>query len=438
MLERYALPEMAAVWSERHRLELWRRVEVLAVEGWALVGAVPSDAASRLARAADFPLDDGFIRRVRELEAEVRHDVIAFVTALGERLGEDARYLHLGLTSYDVVDTALSAALVESADLLMSRVRALSVVLADLARRHRGTVMAGRTHGVLAQPITFGWKMCVWWAQLQRDLGRLEAAREAVGVGKVSGAVGTYARLDPRVEEHVCRCLGLTPDPASTQVLGRDRHAQFLSTLALCAGTLERFAAELRLLSRTEVREVEEPFYPGQKGSSAMPHKRNPVQCERIAGLARVIRGHAHAALENVALWHERDLSNSAPERIILPQSCLLLDFMLDSFRRVVEGLRVFPDRMLRNLDAGGGLAFSEAVMLALVERGMDRDEAYRLVQSLATQAWEGQGGFRQLVEDDPRIAGVLSSDELQQCFDLKRHLRHLDAVYRRLGLDGG
>ncbi len=428
MIPRYTLPEMAAVWSDEARLRRWLEVEILAVEAWAHLGVVPEEDALAVRSRASVSPD-----RVAELERVTRHDVAAFVQCVAESVGPAGRWIHHGLTSYDVVDTALALALREAADLLLARLERLLAVTRRRALEHRATVMAGRTHGMHAEPTTFGHKLALWAFELDRDRERLRRAREAVSVGKLSGAVGTYATVDPRVEEEVCARLGLRPSEAASQVLQRDRHAEYLAALAITAATLETMATEVRHLARTEVREVEEPFLPGQKGSSAMPHKRNPVRSERICGLARLVRADLLAALEDVALWHERDISHSSVERVILPDATALVDFMLKEMAEVLEGLRVFPERMRRNLEAGGGLAYSQGVLLALVERGMDRDQAYRVVQAAAARAWEGEADFRAELAADPVVAGRITAEELAAAFDPARYLRHLEPLFDRL-----
>jgi adenylosuccinate lyase len=421
---------MMAIWEPQHRFDTWLRVELLACEAWAELGKVPREALAVIKKRAGYDLN-----RIQEIEREVRHDVVAFVSAVAERVGPEARYIHLGLTSYDVVDTALAVQLQEAATILIEEMEALRLVLADLARRNKQTVMVGRTHGVHAEPLTFGLKLALWYTEAGRDLDRLRRAKETVACGKLSGAVGTFAHLPPFVEQYVCVRLGLTPAPISSQILSRDRHAEFLLTLALVGASLEKFATEIRHLQRTEVLEVEEPFVEGQKGSSAMPHKRNPVACEQVSGLARLLRSYAQAGLENVALWHERDISHSSVERVVLPDATILLDYLLVRFRGILEGLQTYPDRMRQNLELTGGLVFSEAVLLALVGKGLSRDEAYRLVQRHAMKAWESREPFKPLLLADPEIRHHLSPAEIENCFDLGYHLRHLDEIFARVGL---
>jgi adenylosuccinate lyase len=421
---------MMAIWEPQHRFDTWLRVELLACEAWAELGKVPREALAVIRKRAGYDLN-----RIQEIEREVRHDVVAFVSAVAERVGPEARYIHLGLTSYDVVDTALAVQLQEAATILIEELEALRLVLADLARRNKQTVMVGRTHGVHAEPLTFGLKLALWYTEAGRDLDRLRRAKETVACGKLSGAVGTFAHLPPFIEQYVCVRLGLTPAPISSQILSRDRHAEFLLTLALIGTSLDKFATEIRHLQRTEVLEVEEPFVEGQKGSSAMPHKRNPVACEQVSGLARLLRSYAQAGLENVPLWHERDISHSSVERVVLPDATILLDYLLVRFRGILEGLQTYPDRMRQNLELTGGLVFSEAVLLALVGKGLSRDEAYRLVQRHAMTAWESREPFKPLLLADPEVRRHLSPAEIENCFDLGYHLRHLDEIFARVGL---
>ncbi|HEY7401193.1 MAG TPA: adenylosuccinate lyase [Actinomycetota bacterium] len=428
MIPRYSHPEMAAVWSDEARFANWLEIEVLAVEAWAELGRVPAEDARAVRERAAFKVE-----RVRELEEVARHDVAAFVQCVGESVGEPGRWVHFGMTSSDVLDTGLALQLRAAADLLLGDLEGLLRVVKGLAIAHRDTVMIGRSHGVHAEPTSFGHKLAVWAFELDRDRERLRRAREVVSVGAISGVVGTYAEIDPRVEELVCARLGLRAAEASTQIVQRDRHAEFVTALAIVASTLDKIATEIRHLARSEVREVQEPFAEGQKGSSAMPHKRNPVVSERVSGLARVIRGYAQAAFENVALWHERDISHSSAERVILPDACCLLDFMLRDATAVLEGLLVFPDRMRRNLEADGGLVFSQGVLLALVDAGVSRDEAYRIVQHASAAAWDEAADFRAELGRSPEVARALSSEDLDRLFDPARSLRNLGGVFERL-----
>jgi len=431
VIPRYTSPEMAALWSPETKFATWLEIELLAAEAQARAGIVPEEAGRRLRERARV----GSVARIDEIEArETRHDVVAFLRVVGESVGDDARYLHLGLGSSDVVDTALSVLMVRAADLVSAALGRLHRALAALANAHRYTIMAGRTHGVHAEPVTFGLKAALWYAEVERGVERLRRAREVIGVGKISGEVGTFAHTPPEVEAFVCERLGLKPAPASSQVIQRDRHAEYLAHLAVVAGTLEKIATEIRQLARTEVREVEEPFHEGQTGSSAMPHKRNPILSERVAGLARVVRGHAVVALENIALWGERDITHSSAERVIIPDATSLLDYMARTLAAVIEGLRVYPDRMRENLERTGGLVFSHQVLLALLDGGRSRDEAYRIVQSAAMRAWEGRGRFRDLL----RESGALSDTELDACFDPADALGHVDEIFLRVGLAEG
>jgi adenylosuccinate lyase len=421
---------MASVWSEETKLAHWLRIEVLAVEGWARIGQIPDEDARVIAERAVAPTAE----RVEEIEAVTHHDVAAFVQAAAEPIGDAGRrWLHFGLTSSDVLDTALALQMRDAADVILARLERVLAVVAGRALEHRDTICVGRTHGVHAEPTTFGHKLALWAFELDRDRDRLRRAREAVSVGKLSGVVGTYSQVDPRVEEFVCGELGLRPAEAASQVVQRDVHAEYVGALALTAATLEKVALEIRHLARTEVREVEEPFGAGQKGSSAMPHKRNPILCERICGLARVVRANQQAALEDVALWHERDISHSSVERVILPDSTIAVDYMLSLTERVVGGMRVFPDRMRQNLDATGGLIFSQGVLLALVERGLSRDDAYAIVQDAAARGWDAGEPFRDVLWADVEPRGLLTRDEFDALFDPAPFVRHLDGVFSRL-----
>ncbi|HEX9363862.1 MAG TPA: adenylosuccinate lyase [Candidatus Dormibacteraeota bacterium] len=430
MIERYSPPAMRAVWSDQHKFELWLRIEVLACEAWATLGRIPESALPKI-RKGTFDTT-----KIAEVESRVGHDVIAFLTVLNQSIGQpEARYVHVGMTSQDLNDTAMAVQMVESARLIGHELAKLREVAADLAIRHRRTLMAGRTHGIVAEPITFGFKVAGWVAELDRSIARLEQAAEEAAVGRVSGPVGTHATIDPRVEEHVCRELGLKVDTVSTQVVARDRHAGFMSALAIVAGTLERIATEIRHLQRSEISEVFEPFGKEQKGSSAMPHKRNPVLTERVCGLARVVRGHLVTALENTALWHERDISHSSAERVIFPDSCAAVDYMAMEMNKVLRGLEVRPERMLANLQHAGGVVFSQRVLLALVESGMSREDAYLVVQKAAMEAMGESGpGFRAILEKDDEVSKRIG-DRLDKVFDPWAGLEHADLAYERLGL---
>src|ERR671918_2497658 len=420
---------MQRVWSEEGKLACWLEVELAALEGWTEVGAVPSEAAAEIRERAVPPTPE----RVREIEARTHHDVAAFVDAVAEGLGPEGRWFHYGLTSSDVLDTATALQVREAGEVVLEGLKRALAAVVRRAEEHRETIMVGRTHGVHAEPITFGAKLAGWAFELDRDRERLVTALAGMRSGKLAGAVGTYGGGDPEVERLACERLGLLPEPVSTQVIPRDRHAELLAALAVCAASLERFATEIRHLARTEVREVQEPFRSGQKGSSAMPHKRNPVVAERICGLARVVRAAALVGLENVALWHERDISHSSAERVVLPDAFLALDYMLDRFAWLVDGLVVDADRMRRNLDASHGLVFSQRVLLALVGAGLTRDEAYRLVQRHALEAWDQDRDFRELVAGDPEIAERLGPEALTAAFDLEDALAHVDVLFERL-----
>jgi len=429
LIERYTLPNMGDIWTETYKYQTWLQVEIAVCEAQAELGKIPGEAVAEIKAKAKFDPD-----RIQTIEAEVRHDVIAFLTNVNEYVGDAGRYIHLGLTSSDVLDTALALQLVASVNVLLEALENLIQVTRSQAQKHRQTLMVGRSHGIHAEPITFGFKLAGWLAELLRHRDRLIRLRQQVAVGKISGAVGTYANVDPQVETIACRQLGLEPDIASTQVISRDRHADYVQGLALLAASLERFAVEIRNLQRTDVLEVEEFFAKGQKGSSAMPHKRNPIRSERITGLARVVRGYAVAALENVALWHERDISHSSVERMMLPDTSTVTHFMVVELTDLIQNLLVYPDNMRRNMNCYGGVIFSQRVLLTLVEKGMSREAAYTLVQEAAHRAWNQEGGnFRSLVETDKTIAAYLSPADIEQCFDPTLHLQQLESVYQRL-----
>jgi adenylosuccinate lyase len=428
MIPRYSRPEMARLWSDENRFATWLEVEIAATEVLVERGTVPDEALAAIKAKARFD-----VARIEEIEKEVQHDVIAFVSCVAESVGPEGRWLHYGLTSSDVVDTALAILMRDACDLLRAALLDLMEAVRERAFRHKHAPMIGRTHGVHAEPMTFGLKMALWHAELQRQRERLDRARANIAYGKLSGAVGTFSHLPPEVEEAVCARLGLLPAPASSQILQRDRHAEVMATLALLAASLEKFATEIRALQRTEVREVEEPFGSGQKGSSAMPHKRNPGACEQVSGLARLVRANALASMENVALWHERDISHSSVERVVIPDSFLALDHMLARFTRIVKGMTVDEARMRKNLDLGRGLVFSGRLLLELTAKGMRREDAYRIVQSHATEAWKSEGDFRQRVVADPEVREVLSEAEIEGVFRLERYLTHVDAVFERV-----
>jgi len=430
MIQRYSRPEMARIWSQDAKYEAWLRVELAVCEVYGKRGTIPGEALGRIKAAARVSAS-----RIDEIEATTRHDVIAFLTNLEESIGADSRYVHVGMTSSDVVDTAQALQLVAASDILLAGLERFRAALRGLALRHKDTLCVGRTHGIHAEPTVFGLKPALWFAEAGRNLDRLRRAREAVRVGKISGAVGTFAHVDPDVEEEVCRLLGLEAAPVSTQVVQRDRHAEFCATLAIVAASLEKVATEIRSLQRTEILEAEEPFTAGQKGSSAMPHKRNPVSCEQVCGLARLVRTNSLAALENVALWHERDISHSSVERVILPDSTLLVDYMLHQMTRIVEGLQVYPERMRENMERSFGLMFSQRVLLRLAETGLPRQQAYEIVQRNAMRAWRERTPFRAFLAADPEVTARIGPAELDACFDPTWYLRNVDAIYKRAGL---
>ena len=419
---------MGRIWSDQRRYETWLQVEIAAAEAMAAAGIVPAEAARELREKGAFN-----IARIDEIERVTQHDVIAFTTSVAEIVGPSARWLHFGLTSSDVIDTAQALQMVEACDLILDNMTALAAAIKTRADEHKHTPMIGRTHGVHAEVMTFGLKLALWYADLQRSIERIRRARDGVRVGMISGAVGTFAHLDPSIEEAVCHRLGLEPDPVSSQVVQRDRHAELQSALAITAATLEKFALEIRGLQKTEIGEVEEPFAKGQKGSSAMPHKRNPIGCEQIVGLARLLRGNAMAAMENIALWHERDISHSSVERVILPDSFIALDHMLRRFIRIVSGMVVYPDRMLENLNRSRGVVFSGQVLLELARRGISREQAYEMVQRNAMRSFHEHRDFKGLLLADPEVTNVLPPGEIEKAFDLKEQLRNVDAVFARV-----
>jgi adenylosuccinate lyase len=430
MIDRYTLPKMREIWSEENKFRKWLEVEIAACEAWASLGKIPREAIAKIKRKAAFD-----IKRINEIEKETQHDLIAFLTSVAEKVGPESRFIHMGMTSYDVEDTARAMQMQGAADLIIKDIEEVIKILKKRAKEDKNTVMMGRTHGVHAEPITFGLKLLVWIAEMERNLERMKRARDSVSAGKISGAVGTYSDVDPRVEEFVCKKLKLSPSPASTQVLQRDRHAEFLTTMAIIAASLEQFATEIRNLQRTEVWEVEEPFGKGQKGSSAMPHKKNPITCERIAGLARVVRGNALAAIEDVALWHERDITHSSVERIILPDSCYLIDYMLQKFAWVMDGLVVFPQNMRRNIDRSSGLVFSQKLLLAMVNKGITREQAYKIVQTAAMKSRASGRNLREEILESRDALKLLSPEEINKIFDLRGFLKNIDVVFRRFGL---
>ncbi|EPD50373.1 adenylosuccinate lyase [Paenisporosarcina sp. FSL H8-0542] len=431
MIERYTRPEMGAIWTEQNKYQAWLEVEILACEAWAELGDIPKEDVAKIRANASFD-----INRILEIEEETRHDVVAFTRAVSETLGDERKWVHYGLTSTDVVDTALSYIIKQANEILRKDLNNFVEILANKAKEHKFTVMMGRTHGVHAEPTTFGLKLALWHEEMKRNVERFEAAAKSIETGKMSGAVGTYANIDPFVEKYVCENLGIEASKISTQTLQRDRHAQYMSTLALIATSVEKFATEIRGLQKSETREVEESFAKGQKGSSAMPHKRNPIGSENMTGLARLIRGYMLTAYENVSLWHERDISHSSAERVILPDATIALNYMLNRFGNIVKNLTVFPNNMKRNMDSTLGLIYSQRVLLALIDKGMAREEAYDTVQPCAMEAWENQIAFRGVVEQNETITSQLSKEELDDCFDYNYHIQHVDMIFERLGLN--
>lgn len=430
MLERYTRPEMGKIWTDQNRYQAWLEVEILADEAWAELGEIPKEDVEKIREKATFDID-----RILEIEAQTRHDVVAFTRAVSESLGDESKWVHYGLTSTDVVDTAYGYLMKQANDLIRKDLETFTTIIGEKAKEHKYTVMMGRTHGVHAEPTTFGLKLALWYSEMKRNIERFERAAAGVEAGKISGAVGTFANIPPFVEEYVCNKLGIRPQEISTQVLPRDLHAEYFASMALIATSIEKFATEIRGLQKSETREVEEFFAKGQKGSSAMPHKRNPIGSENMAGLARVIRGHMVTAYENVSLWHERDISHSSAERIIIPDTTILIDYMLNRFGTIVKNLTVFPENMKRNMNATFGLIYSQRVMLKLIDHGMTREQAYDLVQPKTAQAWDEQRDFRPLLEVDQTIMSTLSEKDLDDAFDYHHHLKQVDTIFARVGL---
>lgn len=428
MIERYSLPEMKAIWSPKNKFQKWLDIEILACEAQVELGVVPKDALKEIKTKARFDVE-----RIEEIEKEVEHDVIAFLTSVSEFVGPSSKYIHYGMTSSDVVDTGLSLQMKEAIDILIDDAKNLEALLKKMALKHKGTIIVGRTHGVHAEPTTFGLKLALWVFEMRRNIERLKKAKETISYGKISGAVGTYANIDPFVEAYACEKLGLKPAEVSTQVLQRDRHAEYMCALAIVASTLDKIATEIRHLQKTEVLEVEEPFTKGQKGSSAMPHKKNPIICERISGLARIVRSNAQAALENVALWHERDISHSSVERVIIPDSTILLNYMLNKLIYVIKDLVVYPENMKVNLEKTHGLIFSQKALLALIEKGMLREEAYKIVQRCAIRTWREKINFRETLLADSEVKSLLTQEELDKIFDHSSYLKNVDKIFARL-----
>lgn len=430
MISRYTTKEMGRIWTEENEFQTMLDIEIYACEAMAELGQIPAAAVPVIKERAKFSVE-----RIREIEKETRHDILAFLTAVAENVGDEAKYIHMGLTSSDVKDTALGAMMKQAADIIIGDLEKFREVLRRRAAEHKHTVMIGRTHGIHAEPITLGLKFALWLDETERNIERVKRARDAVAIGKLSGAVGTYANADPYIEMYVCNKMGIQAAKLATQVIQRDRHAEFMCSLAVVASSLDKFATEIRNLQRTDIREVEEYFHPGQKGSSAMPHKRNPITCERVSGLARLVRSNAQAALENVALWHERDISHSSVERVILPDSTSLVNYMLKIFTDIVDRLLVYPEAMKANMDKTGGLIFSQRVLLALVDKGVVRENAYLWVQRNAMARWLEGADFKTNVLNDPEIKQYLSPAEIEECFDASYHLRHIDTIMARFGL---
>jgi len=428
MIRRYTREAMGSLWTEESKFQTWLRVEILACEALAHMGRIPKKAAQNIGKKATFSIE-----RIEAIEAETKHDVIAFLANVAETVGPDARYIHLGLTSSDILDTAMAVRLRQASKIILKGCDRLLAVLKKKAMTHKDTVMVGRSHGVHAEPITFGLKLALWHAEMGRNRRRMERAMETISVGKISGAVGSYANISPKVEAYVCRKLGLKPAAISNQIIQRDRYGEYFATLAIIASTIEKMALEIRHLQRTEVLEAEEYFSKGQKGSSAMPHKRNPITSENLCGLARLVRSNASAALNNIALWHERDISHSSVERVIIPDSTILVDYMLNRITEMMQHLLVYPDRMQQNLELTRGLIFSQQVLTALIEQGADRQQAYQMVQKQAMQAWKGKKNFKDLVVNDPDMAKYLKTEAVEELFDLKVHLRHIDTIFSRV-----
>lgn len=431
MIERYTRPEMGAIWTDENRYAAWLEVEILADEAWAELGEIPKEDVQKIRANASFNVD-----RILEIEESTRHDVVAFTRAVSETLGEERKWVHYGLTSTDVVDTAYGYLLKQANDILRKDLKNFTEIIGEKAKEYKHTVMMGRTHGVHAEPTTFGLKLALWYSEMKRNVERFEHAAKGVEAGKISGAVGTFANIPPFVEGYVCEQLGLRPQEISTQVLPRDLHAEYVSAIALIATSIEKFATEIRSLQKSETREVEEFFAKGQKGSSAMPHKRNPIGAENMTGLSRVIRGHMLTAYENVTLWHERDISHSSAERIIIPDTTILLNYMLNRFGAIIKNLTVFPENMKRNMDATYGLIYSQRVLLKLIDCGMTREEAYDLVQPKTAYAWDHQTAFRPLLDQDKKITSILSKEDLDDAFDYHYHLKNVDTIFERVGLN--
>jgi len=430
MIPRYTRPEMGAIWTDEHKYETWLKVEIAACEAQAELGRIPQEAVTNIRKKANFSVD-----RILEIESEVKHDVIAFLTNVAEYVGEDARYIHLGMTSSDLLDTSLALLMKEAGNIIIDDLTNLRKVLKRQALAHKNTICIGRSHGIHAEPYSFGLKFALWYDEMGRNLERMKRAIHAVSKGQISGAIGTFAFIDPAVEEKVCEKLGLQPAPITTQIIQRDIHAEFMNAMALIGSSVEKIAVEIRHLQRTEVLEAEEPFTKGQKGSSAMPHKRNPIGSENVSGLARLLRSNALASMENIALWHERDISHSSVERVALPDSCIIADYILARITKILDNLVVYPEHMLRNLRLTKGLIFSQPVLLALTEKGLSREDAYKIVQSHAMACWQNNSDFKQAIASDPKVRELLTTEEIDRCFDESVGLKHVDYIYNRVGL---
>lgn len=430
MIERYTLSKMGNVWSEQHKLDIFLRIEILACEAMCKLGHIPKKSLEKIKKNAKFDIEE-----VKRLEEKTKHDVVAFINNVGQSLGPEARYLHLGLTSSDLLDTALSVQCVDASDILIADIKKMLAALKQKAKKYKDTPCIARTHGVHAEPTTFGLKIAVWYDEMRRNLERMEQAQEMMRYGKLSGAVGTYANIDPYVEEYVCEKLGIKPANIATQIIQRDHHCQFVSTIALIGSTLHKIATEIRLLQKTEVLEVEEPFFKGQVGSSAMPHKRNPIICERVSGMSRLLRANAQAAYENICLWHERDISHSSVERVILPDSTIALNYMLNKLTPVIEGLLVYPKNMIASLSKTNGLIYSQRVLLELMGKGLTRSAAYEIIQKCAMQVWQETSDFKDILNRDRKVRKYLTPAEIDVCFDIKYYTRHTDMIFKRVGL---
>jgi adenylosuccinate lyase len=430
MIDRYTLPKMREIWSEEHKFQTWLEVEIAACDAWGKLGKIPPTALRKIKSKANFSL-----KRINEIEKTVDHDVIAFLTSVAEKVGPDSRFIHMGLTSSDVVDTSLALVMRDAADIILRDIEDFTKILKKMSKKYKETVMMGRSHGVHAEPMTLGLKFALWMKEMGRNRERMLRARASINVGQISGAVGTYSNVDPRVEYLACKKLGLAPAPISSQVLQRDRHAEFMAVLAIVAATLEKIALEIRGLQKTEIGEVEEPFKKGQKGSSAMPHKKNPITCERVCGLARVVRANSMVAMENVALWHERDISHSSTERICIPDSTILVDYMLQKMSYIIDNLVVFPKKMIENIEKSQGLTFSQRLLLTLIDKGLTREKAYQIVQAAAMKARASGKHLKDLVLADKQAAKNLSANEIEKVFDIKYYLRNVETIFKRLGL---